>query len=95
MGAFVVCVGGKLGKQDCADYECQAHGQVPPHDELTTANLIDDQHEKEFANEANDGVDGLVAQSVGSVNADLFLMMVSTGYQWTFVMKGRTKMVTE
>jgi hypothetical protein len=70
----VVHLGREFGEKNCANHVCEAHGKVSTHHKLTTAYFIDDQHEKQFTDKTNDRVDGLIAQGVRPINANLFLI---------------------
>jgi hypothetical protein len=54
MRARVFNFGRELCEKNRADHICETHGKISPHNEFTTAYLIDDHHEKKFADKSND-----------------------------------------
>jgi hypothetical protein len=54
MCARIVHLGRKLSKENGADHVCETHSKITTHYEFTTAYFIDDHHEEEFTDKAND-----------------------------------------
>jgi hypothetical protein len=54
MCAGVIHLGWKFRKENCADHVCKTHGKITAYHKFTAAYLINDHHEEEFTNQAND-----------------------------------------
>ena len=75
MGSRAVRGGWEHGHEDGADNVGQRHKQAAGDDDGATTRLVDEEHDQDLADEANDGVDGLVSKGVFARDADLGLLV--------------------
>lgn len=73
MRTWFISFGWEMGQEDGTDNICCVHADTICDDDEATANLVDREHYHKLTKKTNHCVDGSVAKSVDSVDADLFL----------------------